>query len=370
MATSYSQVSYGSSGNDVKNLQTLLNNNGYSLTVDGIFGKETQAAVKDYQSKNNLTVDGIVGNNTWGTLTYASPDKSTTDTSDTTGTPASTAFEYEAYTPSDTVTQAETLLNQQLSQKPGEYTSAWQSQLNDTIQKILNREDFSYDLNGDALYQQYKDQYVNQGKLAMMDTMGQAQSMTGGYGNTYAQNAGQQAYQSYLQQLNDVVPELYQLAYDRYNQEGQDLYSQYGLLSTQEEQDYSRYQDQLSAWQTERDYLAGRYDSERDYDYSRYADGRDFAYQQSRDQASDEQWAAEFYEAIRQFDATSNSSSGSGSSGGTSSTLLTVDQVVASIPSWAQNGQMPGYVEYLMKKLLSEGKITKDTYNAALNKLT
>ena len=60
MAT-YKQVSYGSQGSDVTELQKLLNNNGYSLDVDGIFGDNTQAAVKDYQQKNNLDVDGIVG---------------------------------------------------------------------------------------------------------------------------------------------------------------------------------------------------------------------------------------------------------------------------------------------------------------------
>jgi hypothetical protein len=48
------------------------------------------------------------------------------------------------------------------------------------MNEILNRKDFSYDLNGDMLYQQYKDNYINQGKMAMMDTMGQASAMTGG----------------------------------------------------------------------------------------------------------------------------------------------------------------------------------------------
>ena len=108
------------------------------------------------------------------------------------------------YTPSDTVTQAEDLLKEQIKNKPGEYQFGNQAQLDDIINRIFNREDFSYDLNGDMLYQQYKDQYTTQGKLAMMDTMGQAAAMTGGYGNSYAQTAGQQAYQGYLQQLNNM----------------------------------------------------------------------------------------------------------------------------------------------------------------------
>lgn len=50
-----------SAGNDVKLLQSSLNNKGYKLTVDGVFGKLTLVAVKDYQEKNGLKVDGIVG---------------------------------------------------------------------------------------------------------------------------------------------------------------------------------------------------------------------------------------------------------------------------------------------------------------------
>ena len=335
----YNQVSYGSQGSSVTELQKLLNNNGYNLTVDGIFGSNTQAAVKDYQQKNSLAVDGIVGTNTWGALTKVAnstattpTNTTTTPTTPTTTTPAETttpttppaAVETNTgYKPSDTVEQAEQLLNQQLSQKPGEYQSTWQEQLNATLQQILNREKFSYDLNGDALYQQYKDQYTTKGQMAMMDTMGQAQAMTGGYGNSYAQSAGQQAYQGYLQDLNNKVPELYQLAMNKYQMEEDSMYNKAALMAQQEEMDYGRYRDQLGDWQTERDYLTGRYDTERDYDYGKWADNRDYDYQVGRDKVSDEQWQAEFDEAKRQFDQQyalkTASSSGGGSSGGGSS---------------------------------------------------
>ena len=221
------------------------------------------------------------------------------------------------YKPSDTVTQAEQLLNQQLSQKPGEYQSTWQDKLNETLQQILNREKFSYDLNGDALYQQYKDQYTTQGKMAMMDTMGQAQAMTGGYGNSYAQSVGQQTYQGHLQELNNKIPELYQLALSKYQMEGNELKDQYSMMAQQEDQDYGRYRDQLGDWQTERDYLSNRYDTERDYDYGKWADNRDYEYQVGRDKISDEQWQKEFEEAQRQFNKQHGVSSGS-SSGGSS----------------------------------------------------
>lgn len=136
-----------------------------------------------------------------------------------------------------------------LTQKPGAYASQWQGQINDAIGNILNRKDFSYDVNSDALYQQYKDRYVQGGQMAMMDTLGQAATLTGGYGNSYAQAVGQQAYQGYLQGLNDKIPELYQLALDKYSRESDGLYKRYSLLSAQENQDYGRHQDSLNQYQ-------------------------------------------------------------------------------------------------------------------------
>ena len=145
----------------------------------------------------------------------------------------------------DQVGQAQLQLRSQMAQ-PGGYKSQWQTQLDDTMNRIMNREKFSYDLNGDALWKQYKDQYTTGGKLAMMDTMGQAAQLTGGYGNSYAQGVGQQAYQGYMQGLTDKIPELYQLALDQYDREGNAMLQQYGLLQDAEAMDYGRFQDNMA----------------------------------------------------------------------------------------------------------------------------
>ena len=139
------------------------------------------------------------------------------------------------------VANAQQLLQQGLESTGGSYQSKWTEKLNGLLDKITNRQPFQYDVNADALYQMYKDQYVRQGRMAMQDTMGQAATMTGGYGNSYAQNAGQQAYEGYLQQLTAKIPELYQAAYDQYSQEGQDLYNQYNLLGSRDAADYDRF---------------------------------------------------------------------------------------------------------------------------------
>lgn len=54
----------GNRGEGVMWIQWMLNNAGYNLVVDGIYGKKTQAAVTDFQKKQGLTIDGICGKQT------------------------------------------------------------------------------------------------------------------------------------------------------------------------------------------------------------------------------------------------------------------------------------------------------------------
>ena len=347
-------IKYGMKGDDVSKLQTTLKNAGYNIDVDGSFGPQTLAAVKDYQKANGLTVDGMVGPQTQAALyggsstatttpatttPAATTPKTTTATTTTTTTPAATTsgsgskasgaatagsanisypdmptyekFVADEYGESPTVQAAYAAIEAVNAAKPGAYESKWQGQINDIIDRILNREQFSYDVNEDALYQQYKDQYVQGGKLAMQDTMGQAAAMTGGYGSSYASTAGNQAYQAYLSQLNEVVPELYGMALDKYNAEGQEMYNQYGLLSDAESQDYARYMDGYNQWLAERDYATGRYDTERGFDYGKYIDDRNLDYQTHTDEqdrawneyvtgVQNAQWGASFDETVKQ----------------------------------------------------------------------
>lgn len=145
-----------------------------------------------------------------------------------------------------------------------EYRSSWKDPLEETWKKIQERPEFQYDVNADALWNRYKDQYIRQGKLAMEDTMGQAQSMTGGYGNSYAQSVGQQTYQGYLEGLGDKMSDFVEKAQDRYDSQGQALKDRYGMLSDLEEKDYRRWLDEQAQqnWQTEWDESIRRYNFE------------------------------------------------------------------------------------------------------------
>lgn len=100
---------------------------------------------------------------------------------------------------------------------------------------ITGRPAFSYDPASDPVYNSYAQSYRRRGRLAMRDTMGQAAALTGGYGSSYAQSVGQQQYDSYLQSLGEALPELYGMAWQRYNAEGDALKTAWELASERSE---------------------------------------------------------------------------------------------------------------------------------------
>lgn len=138
-------------------------------------------------------------------------------------------------------------------QKPT-YAGTFDQQLADLYQQISTRPGFEYDVNADPLYQQYKDQYIQQGKLAMRDTMGKAAALTGGYGSTYGQQVGQQTYDAYLQNLSAAIPELYGVAYGKYKDDGDNLLKLYGLVGDQRDTEYGRFRDEMKDWESNREY--------------------------------------------------------------------------------------------------------------------
>lgn len=141
--------------------------------------------------------------------------------------------------------------------KPGQYNSAYDQRINQLINSMGSRK-FSYDMSKDPLYQQYRENYMTQGKQAMQDTIGQASALTGGYGNSYAAAAGNQAYQAWLGQLNNKLPELYQLALQRYNAKGDEMSRMYSMLANQDATDYGRYRDTVSDYENDRAYYDAR----------------------------------------------------------------------------------------------------------------
>ena len=262
MASTYTMVAYGSQGGAVKQLQSELNKRGYQLDEDGVFGKKTKAAVRDYQKKNGLTmVDGIAGDETWGSLlpaptaaeqqaaAAAAEEAARPEARVTESTARKLAELEKGYQPSEDVAAARAYRDSVAAMQPGGYSSGFEEQLQALYDQIAGRESFSYDPEEDETYRRYARLYAAQGAAAMEDTMGQAASLTGGYGSSYAQAAGQQAYDRYLGELAALVPELRQAALAEYRQEGQALTDRYNMLNQQEKAAYDRWQDTVAQWQ-------------------------------------------------------------------------------------------------------------------------
>ena len=289
----------GDTGESVRDLQRQLNQSGYGLDEDGVFGNKTYDAVLDYQRKNNLDVDGVVGNETWGSLgkqqaQQAAPAQQS----------APAASTYTPYDPSSNQAYQEALAALKNAQGgTPQYNGTYDGQLKDLYDKIVNREKFSYDIAGDPLYQQYKDQYTLQGKMAMMDTMGQAAGLTGGYGSSYGQAVGQQ-------QLTDVIPELYKQAYAQYQDEGDALSKQYGMLGDLASDEYSKYQDAYNRWFAERGYAQDNADEAYNRGYNQWLQelnqrnaDREYEMEQRQFEESVRQYNETLAENKRQFDA-------------------------------------------------------------------
>lgn len=266
MASKYTMVAYGSQGGAVKQLQSELNKRGYQLDEDGIYGKKTKAAVRDYQKKSGLTmVDGIAGDETWGSLLSAPTMAEQQAAEQAAAAAAAEAARPEArvtestarklaelergYQPSEDVAAARAYRDSVAAMQPEDYTSGFEARLQELYDQIAGREAFSYDPEEDEMYKRYARLYAAQGAAAMEDTMGQAAALTGGYGSSYAQAVGQQAYNRYLGELAALVPELRQAALAEYTQEGKALTDRYGLLRQQESAAYDRWQDTVAQWQ-------------------------------------------------------------------------------------------------------------------------
>ncbi|MEO6123743.1 MAG: peptidoglycan-binding domain-containing protein [Ilumatobacteraceae bacterium] len=83
-------VKLGDTGEGVKIIQYTLVANGSKIGVDGNFGPVTDAAVRDFQKSKGLTVDGVVGPKTWAAMQQGAGVTTTTVAGGTATTAAAT----------------------------------------------------------------------------------------------------------------------------------------------------------------------------------------------------------------------------------------------------------------------------------------
>lgn len=163
------------------------------------------------------------------------------------------------------------------------FSSPYTEKKNKALADYENIGDFKYDFADDPMYASIRDRYMRDGKLAMQDTVGKASAASGGYGNSYAASAGAQAYNQYVSQINDVIPELYQMAYNIYANKKSDAHTKAILYDTLEATDYSRKQDDISRAYNDYSAAASRADSAYSRDFNEQSTEYQTAYQEEQD---------------------------------------------------------------------------------------
>ncbi len=202
--------------------QTTLDTMNSKFNQSNSATEKQQAAETAYNKFNEIaSVEDIIDQTTWDTLN-------------------------SSFVASDAYNQAMEYTNgllQQLSSGRTSYTD----QIKDLMGQIQNREDFEYNVEEDQLFQQALASAMNSGKSAMQDTIGQASALTGGYGSTYATSAGNQAYNAFIEDAYNNLPEYYKMAMEAYQMEGQEMYNQLAMLNDADASEYQRMYDSWNA---------------------------------------------------------------------------------------------------------------------------
>lgn len=139
------------------------------------------------------------------------------------------------------------------------YDNQYAEQQQALLDAILNREDFSWSKETDPQWSSYKKSYLREGDRATANALAQASAASGGRASTAAITAATQAGDYYATQLNDIIPALYQQAYDRYLNEYSMMLQDLGAVNTQEQLDYAKYLDQLTQYNTDRNFAYDTY---------------------------------------------------------------------------------------------------------------
>lgn len=174
------------------------------------------------------------------------------------------------------------------------YENAFAQQQKDLLDRILNREDFSWSKETDPQWSSYKKSYLREGDRATANALAKASAASGGRPSSYAVNAATQAGDYYATKLNDVIPTLYQQAYERYLDEYNMKLKDLNTVNQQEQLDYAKYLDRLGQFNTDRGFAYQNYADDYDRLRSQLADvqGQDqIDYARYLDEASRQQTA-------------------------------------------------------------------------------
>ncbi len=153
--------------------------------------------------------------------------------------------------------------------KAPEYESKYAKQISEAL-KELNEREFSYDPMQDDVYKRFRDSVKTSAQLAMADAVGLSAALNGGYSTSYAQLAGQAAYMNRMKEADEIIPQLYEAAYDRFSKDIDDLEDNLELLRDLENDEWEKYTDLLSAHNEKGEMLYDRYNELSNEEFDRF----------------------------------------------------------------------------------------------------
>ena len=171
------------------------------------------------------------------------------------------------------LSEAKTELERYEQTKPGAYESQYQKKINDVTGKLEELGEFDYDPDADTAYKQYKDQYSRNAQKANRNAQANAAALTGGYTSSYGTQAGQNAYEATMANLDDVLDGLYNQSLGEYNAKKNGLQSQLSSLQQAENSAYNTYQQNLSNWYDGLEYRQNEYNNAYNADQQKKANG-------------------------------------------------------------------------------------------------
>jgi len=173
--------------------------------------------------------------------------------------------------PLGTPSKAKYEISKWQKERPMEYHNTYSKEIDSLLDELLGK-NFEYDPLSDAAFLNIRDERVKNARLAMEDTMGRAAALTGGYSNSYAQGAANQAYNSALGDISELIPELYSAAYDRYADEREGLADSIKLLSDMSDGEFDRYTEMMKLYLSEGEMLWDNYKDLTDAEFERFLD--------------------------------------------------------------------------------------------------
>lgn len=138
------------------------------------------------------------------------------------------------------------------------YDNAYKDRVEAALSKVENRQPFSYDPATDPVYQAYDKKYTREGQLATEDVLGRASMMTGGAPSTAAITAAGQTANQYAAAKADIIPTLYQQAFDRAMAEFNADRAVLGDTLAVDSQEFGKYQTELGQHNTENAFKYGQ----------------------------------------------------------------------------------------------------------------